>query len=114
MILKALGYVLARLLAALVILAVVHAPIAAALHAEAEPETACAEAQEAGHVAGEDQGHDGHDHAAHGCGTCHVHLIEPDAIRPAAAGPAGAGLHPVLAARAASARPGELFRPPRT
>jgi hypothetical protein len=113
MILSALWSVLAKLLAALAVLTVVHAPMASALHAEAPPETVCVEAQDAGPAAGEDAGHEGHDHAAHGCGTCHVHLIGPDAPRFTAAGTDRSSLHPLPAASARPARPSELFRPPR-
>lgn len=105
---------LRQLVAALAVLAFVLAPAASAeigggaADAAYECGLACGDAD-----AGEAD-HSDHDHHAHGCGSCHVHLIEPDAAWPQPVGLFRSIVRPLRDSGAVLHRPEELFRPPRT
>lgn len=111
---KAICSVFGKVVAALVSLAFLLAPMASAAHVETAPETVCAAEDGAEHAAGaEDAGHEGHQHHAHGCGTCHVHLIGPACLLIPSVEPARMSLRPLMSDGAESSAPGGLFRPPR-
>ncbi|MFN7180085.1 hypothetical protein [Hyphomonas sp.] len=100
------------LVAALVSLAFVMAPVAAAQHSESV-ETACAVEMGEGHAVSDTAGHGDHHHAP-GCGGCHIHLMGPGSL------PGPGMIRSQLVFRAAHtdtwghALPGDLFRPPRS
>ncbi|WP_370233906.1 MULTISPECIES: hypothetical protein [Henriciella] len=57
--------------------------------------------------------HEGHDHTAHHCGSCHVHLMGGAAVSIANSKElSGPGLMPLNESRQGS-DPGGLYRPPR-
>lgn len=103
-------FFLRKLVAVLAMLAFVLAPVASAEPAgEPVAEVTC----DAGSGPGGADDHTGHDHHAHGCGSCHVHLIEPASPWPSLPAARRADVHPLRVAGVPAPLPGELFRPPR-
>jgi hypothetical protein len=107
-------FFLRKLVAALAMLAFVLAPVASAEPA-GEPVAVVACDAGSGPVGAEGgaDDHAGHDHHAHGCGSCHVHLIEPASPWPFLPAVRRADVHPLRVAGVPAPLPGELFRPPR-
>lgn len=104
---------LGKLVAALVCLAFAMTPMASAQHMDAAPEEVCAVehtegASESGMPAAPD-----HDHHAHGCGACHVHLIGSVSLLASGIDSTRSNVRPLPAADIGSALLRGLFRPPR-
>lgn len=107
--------VLKVLIAALVGLAFVMAPVASAQHSEAIAEAVCELETGEEHTSGDAGGHGDHDHQhVSGCGGCHIHLIEPDVLQRQEIGPSRSVYRTSPAASWGHALPGGLFRPPRS
>ncbi|MEQ9504843.1 MAG: hypothetical protein RLO80_01140 [Hyphomonas sp.] len=102
-----------KLVTALVSLAFLLTPMASALHVEAAPEAVCAAEHDVESARAEAAGHEDHEHHAHGCGTCHVHLIRPAGWLVPAIDLTRSGLRPLTGTDIGGALPSELFRPPR-
>ncbi len=100
------------LIAALVSLAFVMAPVASAQHSETA-EAVCAAEPAEDHAVSDTAGHGDHHHAP-GCGGCHIHLMGPGKLP----GPEMIRSRPVFRTALADtwghALPGDLFRPPRS
>lgn len=104
---------LGKLVAALVSVVFILTPMASAMHADAAPAALC-EAELGAEHAGDREAGD-HDHArcAHGCGTCHFHLIGTAGLHVMALPFARFVPRPVTTDNFAAFPRGGLFRPPR-
>ena len=97
-------------------IAFVFAPMGAAadtMHACDDNTVVCADGELSQDGSGEQPSHEGHEHTAHHCGGCHVHMI--------GGGDFGAAIRPGIQTKRirpgqadhASLRPDGLYRPPR-
>jgi|JI10StandDraft_1071094.scaffolds.fasta_scaffold1678815_2 hypothetical protein len=104
---------LGKLMAALVSLFFILTPMASALHVDAAPAAVCAAESGIEHAGNPDTGEHDHAQCAHGCGTCHFHLIGPGGLPAPALSGMGSALRPAFTDDVAASPPGGLFRPPR-
>ena len=93
--------------------AFISAPLAEASHVEAGPVELCETAHDDTHSGEEPPGHEGHDHHAHKCGGCHMHIYRKDSIADVSASdlPQRVAAHGDLALP--PSQPDGLYRPPR-
>jgi hypothetical protein len=101
------------IVAAMLSLAFLLAPMASAQHVELAPDEICAAEAATVHVGGGEDHHDGHAHHVHGCGACHVHLIGSSGLPAMAIDRVRSNVRPMETAGCGASPPGELFRPPR-
>lgn len=101
-----------RLVAAiLVACTLLIAPAVEAQHVDAAPTAACDVGHDASETGGEDTGD--HDHHAHKCGSCHIHLLRKETSADHLFVSAAQSLRPPLSQNLSSLPPGSLYRPPR-
>lgn len=97
---------------AMIVLAFTLGPIASAEHVDAALDVSCSIEHNTDTPAGDDTGE--HDHHAHNCGTCHIHLIRRDSSSEFELVSVQSKLRPPASAVPLRAPPGGLFRPPRS
>ncbi len=94
--------------AALIACAFLIAPMAEAEHVQIETATAC----DTEHGDG-DTDHGEHDHHAHNCGPCLIHLLRRDSNSECIFQAGIQSIRPLLSEDLVSLPPGSLYRPPR-
>lgn len=90
----------------------VFTPLASALHAQHQIDATCAvDFESADHD--EPASHDDHDHHAHYCGQCHIHIHRSDFNTHGQIEESFTKLRPPLAEGKVQRRSTELYRPPK-